>query len=135
MPLGFPVVPEVYRMNSGCSAGNASGVCWSDWVVDQFVPPDVLVAFQSTSMPVRRTTRTCSTGESAAETASSTAAFSDTAVPRRYWPSAVITTRAWASPIRERSASAENPAKTTPWASPSRAQASIANTASGIIGR
>ena len=31
MPLGFPVVPEVYRMNSGCSAWNASGVCSSDW--------------------------------------------------------------------------------------------------------
>ena len=68
-------------------------------------------------------------------TASSTAAFSDTAVPRRYWPSAVITSRAWASPIRDRSASAENPAKTTPCARPRRAQASIENTASGIIGR
>ena len=44
-------------------------------------------------MPVRRTTSTCSTGESAAATASSTAAFSETAVPRRYCPSAVITTR------------------------------------------
>ena len=86
-------------------------------------------------MPVRRTTSTCSTGESAAATASSTAAFSGTGVPRRYWPSAVITTRAFASPIRERRASAENPANTTPWARPRRAQASIANTASGIIGR
>ena len=49
---------------------------------------------QVMSMPVRRTTSTCSTGESAAATASSTAAFSGTAVPRRYCPSAVITTRA-----------------------------------------
>ena len=86
-------------------------------------------------MPVRRTTRTCSTGESGSSAASSTAALSVTAEPRRYWPSAVITTLAWASPIRVRSASAENPAKITPWASPSRAQASMEKTASGIIGR
>ncbi|CAM5488154.1 hypothetical protein STENM327S_09067 [Streptomyces tendae] len=30
MPLGLPVVPDVYRMNSGCSASNASGVCSGD---------------------------------------------------------------------------------------------------------
>ena len=27
MPFGFPVVPEVYRMNSGCSASNGLGAC------------------------------------------------------------------------------------------------------------
>ena len=58
-----------------------------------------------------------------------------TAVPRRYCPSAVITTRACASPIRDRNASAENPANTTACANPRRAQANIENTASGIIGR
>ena len=55
------------------------------------------------------------------------------AVPRRYWPSAVMTSLAWASSMRERSASAENPPNTTEWTAPIRAQASIATTASGII--
>ena len=58
-----------------------------------------------------------------------------TAEPRRYWPSAVMISRACASAIRVRSASAEKPPKITEWASPRRAQASMANTASGIIGR
>ena len=47
-------------------------------------------------------------------------------MPRRQPPSAVIRTLAWASLIRSLSASAENPPKTTVWAAPSRAQASIA---------
>ena len=46
-----------------------------------------------------------------------------------------MTTRAWASAIRVLSASAENPPNTTEWGTPSRAQANIATTASGIIGR
>jgi hypothetical protein len=46
----------------------------------------------------------------------------------------VITTFAWASFMRSRSASDENPPKTTLWVAPRRAQASIATAASGIIG-
>ena len=41
---------------------------------------------------------------------------------------------AFASLIRSRSDSAENPPKTTEWIAPIRAHASIANTASGTIG-
>ena len=55
------------------------------------------------------------------------------AEPRRYRPSAVITSLASASSIRERSASAANPPNTTECTAPIRAQASIATTASGII--
>jgi hypothetical protein len=47
----------------------------------------------------------------------------------------VITSLAWASSMRLRSASAENPPNTTECTAPMRAQASIATTASGIIGR
>ena len=66
--------------------------------------------------------------------ASSTAVLSETALPRRYCPSVVITSLAAASSIRARSAVAENPANTTECMTPSRAQASIATMASGTIG-
>jgi hypothetical protein len=46
----------------------------------------------------------------------------------------VITSLAWASLTRWRSDSAEKPPNTTLCGIPSRAQASMANTASGIIG-
>ena len=68
------------------------------------------------------------------DTASSTAGFSGMAEPRRFCPSAVMTTTAWASSIRLRSASELNPAKTTECAAPMRAHASMATIASGIIG-
>jgi hypothetical protein len=67
-------------------------------------------------------------------TASSTAALSDTGLPRRYWPSVVITILAWASSMRVRSASAEKPAKTTLCVAPSRATARREKIASGTIG-
>ena len=67
--------------------------------------------------------------------ASSTAGLSDAGAPRRYPPSAVMTSLAFASRIRSVSACAEKPPNTTLWAAPTRAQASIATTASGIIGR
>ena len=66
--------------------------------------------------------------------ASSTASFSDTALPRRNWPSVVMTTLASASSMRALSAEAEKPANTTECMTPSRAQASIAMMASGTIG-
>ena len=87
---------------------------------------------QSTSWPVCCTTSTCSTlGQ--CSTASSTAGLSAIAEPRRYWPSAVMTSLACASSIRERSASAANPPNTTECTAPMRAHASIATTASGVI--
>ena len=48
---------------------------------------------------------------------------------------AVTTTRGRASPIRVASSAAANPPKTTECTAPSRAQASIVISASGIIGR
>ncbi len=109
--------------------GGVSG----DAVVDGLVPPQVAPSVQVTSIPVRRTTRTCFT-DGCPATASSTASLSDTALPRRYWPSVVITIFASASSMRARSADAENPANTTECMTPSRAQASIATIASGTIG-
>ena len=67
-------------------------------------------------------------------TAWSVFSFIGAALPRRYCPSEVISSLACASSIRLRSADGENPPKTTLCAAPSRAQASIENTASGIIG-
>jgi hypothetical protein len=46
----------------------------------------------------------------------------------------VTTTLHWASSMRVCSASAENPPKMTECGAPSRAQASIVKTVSGIIG-
>ena len=53
-------------------------------------------------------------------------AFSGVRRPPRGASSAVTTTRAPESSTRERSASAEKPAKTTEWIAPMRAQASMA---------
>jgi hypothetical protein len=55
--------------------------------------------------------------------------------PLRYPPSAVMTSFAPASSMRERRLSAEKPPKITEWMAPMRATASIAAIASGIIGR
>ncbi|GFG55937.1 hypothetical protein MMUR_00730 [Mycolicibacterium murale] len=66
--------------------------------------------------------------------ASSTPAFSETACPRRYCPSVVMTSLAEASSMRALSALAEKPANTTECMTPRRAHASIATMASGTIG-
>ena len=87
-----------------------------------------------TSSPVRRTITT-PVIEGVSSSASSEIAFSGTIPPRRWPPSAVISTLASASLIRSRSDCAENPAKTTLWGAPIRAQASIATGSSGIMGR
>ena len=55
--------------------------------------------------------------------------------PRRYPPSAVISTFASASLIRSRSASAENPPNTTECGAPIRAHASMATGSSGTMPR
>ena len=120
-------------MNSGCSESNASAVC-SGLAASTASCHHTSLSVQSTSWPVRRTTRTFSTlGQSA--TASSTAGLSAEADPRRYPPSEVITSFAWASSMRLRSASEENPPKTTECGAPIRAHASMAIAASGIMGR
>ena len=67
-------------------------------------------------------------------TASSTDSFNDTACPRRYCPSVVMTSLASASSMRAASAVDEKPANTTECSTPRRAHASIATIASGTIG-
>ena len=67
--------------------------------------------------------------------ASSSAAFIGSGLPRRSVASAVIRTLALEVTMRSRTASAEKPPKTTLCTAPMRAQASIAAGASGIIGR
>ena len=133
MPLGLAVVPEVYITYSGCSASCASGVCSADCRATASCHHTSRPSVQSISWPVRRTTRTDLTSGQSLR-ASSTAGFSAMALPRRYPPSEVMTVCASQSRIRELSASAENPPKTTMCGAPRRAQASIATTVSGIIG-
>ena len=67
--------------------------------------------------------------------AASALALSGTRAPRRHPASAVTSTFAPASLMRSRRLSALKPPKTTLWAAPMRAQASIATAASGTMGR
>jgi hypothetical protein len=83
-------------------------------------------------LPHRFTTSTFSTV--VPSIARSTFSLSGTIAPRRHPPSAVITSFARASSMRSASASLENPPNTTVCGAPSRAHASIAIAASGIIG-
>ncbi len=67
--------------------------------------------------------------------ASSAAGLSANTSPRRYPPSAVISSLASASLIRSARLCEAKPPNTTLCTAPMRAQASIATAASGIIGR
>ena len=133
MPLGLPVVPDVYSRKRGCSESNASGVCSVEALSTVSCHHRSRPGVHCTSIQVRCTTRTFCTHAWPA-TASSTASLSDTAVPRRYWPSVVMTILACASSTLARSAAAENPANTTECMMPNRAQANMATIASGTIG-
>ena len=66
--------------------------------------------------------------------ASSTIAFSGSALPPRICSSAVITITAPVSAMRSRRLCAEKPPNTTEWVAPMRAHASIATTPSIDIG-
>ncbi|MNP63771.1 hypothetical protein D3C76_1592090 [compost metagenome] len=76
----------------------------------------------------------CTLAVSGLVRARSTLALSGVRRPPRRPSSAVITTFDLQSMMRPASASGEKPPKTTEWIAPIRAQASIATTASGIIG-
>ena len=82
MPLGLPVVPEVYMTKSGCSESKASGVCsvlaFSTVSCHHTSRPST----QPTSCPVRLTTSTVRTSGHE-ETASSTAGLRADAEPLR----------------------------------------------------
>ena len=81
-----------------------------------------------------RTTKIVSS-EARSPITSSTAALIGAVLPLRRAPSTVTSTFASENSIRSRTDSAEKPPKTTLCGAPIRAQASIATTTSGIIGR
>ena len=133
MPLGFPVVPEVYSRNSGCSASNASGVCSVDATSTVSCHHRSRPSVHGMSIPVRRTTRTCSTDCLPVDR------LVDALLERHRLTAAVLAVggdHQLGFGIFDASASAvaENPANTTEWMMPIRAHASIATIASGTIG-
>ena len=119
-------------MNKGCSESKLSAVCSDDWRSTMSCH-QMSRSLQAVSCLVRATTNTFSTLCSPLR-ASSTAGFNAKGAPFLNPPSAVITNFASASWIRDKSASAENPPKTTECGAPIRAQANIAIAASGIMG-
>ena len=127
-------------MNSGFSAGNASA-SWSFEACGTTSCHQMSrSSVQSTSFSPRRTTSTCSTVSWMPDPLRSARAWSTAGLradtfPLRQPPSAVMTSLAPASSMRERRLSAEKPPKTTEWTAPMRATASIEAIASGIIGR
>ncbi len=120
-------------MNSGCSASNASASWLSDWRSTMSCHHTSRPSVHGTSVSVRRTTSTCWIVDVSA-TAWSVFSFIGAGLPRRNWPSEVISSLAWASSMRAFSALGEKPPNTTLCVAPRRAQASMATTASGIIG-
>ena len=77
---------------------------------------------------------TCAGGCAARRHASSTRCLYGTGLPPRMPASAVTITLGFASSIRVARLAAAKPPNTTEWIAPIRAQASIANAASAIIG-
>ena len=132
-PFGFPVVPDVYRTNSGSVASIASGSHQSSAFAIASCHQMSRPSFIGTGSFIRWNTTTCFTMDRSA-IASSTAFFSGTTLPRRYPPSVV--TRMWESASSKRSWTAFElkPPKITLWIAPIRAHASIAIGSSGIIG-
>jgi len=120
-------------MNNGFSESNASASWVSDWRSTTSCHHTSRPSVHGTSVSVRRTTSTCSMVDVSA-TAVSVFSFIGAGLPRRYWPSVVIRSLASASSMRAFSAPGEKPPNTTLCIAPSRAQASMAMAASGIIG-
>ena len=132
-PFGFPVLPDVYRMNSGCSLSSGSAGQSADASATSSCHQRSRPAFISTAVLQRlKTTHFSTVGDFSR--AASTFCFSGTTLPRRHPPSAVMTSFDLASLLRSATASAENPPKMTECVAPIRAQASMAMAASGIIG-
>ena len=135
-PLGLPVDPLVYRMNSMSSASIASAST-NGFPIDSTL---LISSSHHTSRPwVMETgvrvcvdTITFST-EGHVVTASSTTDLSGITLVPRYAPSQVTTTLACASLIRSAMDWALNPPNTTECTAPIRAQASTAMANSGII--
>ena len=132
MPLGLPVVPEVYSANSICSASMASAGHSSAAAASTSWNHRSRPSRHATSPPVRRHTTECAT-PGARSSAASAFAFRGIRLPARHPSSWVTSTVAPKSFMRSASASAEKPPNTTVWAAPRRAQASMAIGSSGTI--
>jgi len=87
----------------------------------------------STSSPLRQMS-TLRGGCLASLSDSSTSDLYSTVFPMRLPPSAVSMSTGFASSMRAARLAAAKPPNTTEWIAPRRAQASMANAASGIIG-
>ena len=122
-------------MNSGCSAPKARASCASAAFAISSCHQRSRPSAMSTACSGRSMTSTCSTVWPGRSSAVSTASLSGKTRPLRFEPFAVMTSFAAASSTRWRIASAEKPPKITECTAPMRAQASIATTASGSIGR
>jgi hypothetical protein len=131
-PLGFPVVPEVYRMYRGCSLSRGSAGHVAAEEATSSCHHTSRPGLMGTSLPARRSTTTFST-DGQLSRAWSANCLRGTTWPRRHAPSWVMRTLAWASWIRPARASALNPPKTTLWTAPMRAQASMAMGSSGTM--
>jgi hypothetical protein len=134
-PFGFPVEPDVYRMNKGSSEpiGSAAEGLRTSGALISCAHHVSRPGSMSTSPEPRRTTMHDSMlGHS--NSASSALALSGTLRPPRMPSSAVMSIFAWQSWIRPRSAEELKPPKTIEWIAPIRAQASMAITSSGTIG-
>ncbi|MNH17424.1 hypothetical protein D3C79_770950 [compost metagenome] len=122
-------------MNSASSAPISFG---AQWLEATFIRSSYQMSrcwCQAMSPPVRLHTMIfCTLLVSGLVSARSTLALSGVRRPPRTPSSAVITTLDLQSMIRPASASGEKPPNTTEWIAPIRAQASMATTASGIIG-
>ena len=83
MPFGLPVVPEVYRTYSGCSASNGSGVVLGRLPVDDVVPPDVAALGPVDVLAGPADDEHVPHVAGSSRSASSTAGLSAAAAPRR----------------------------------------------------
>jgi len=145
-PLGFPVDPDVYSLNRGCSApthsigAESSAGCRASASCHHSSLPASKGTSALAAASGLSSTRTRSTlcGSDALfahlATAASTTVLSGIGFAPRRTADAVSTILDFESPIRAASASAEKPPKTTEWTAPRRAQASIAAGSSGTIG-
>src|SRR5215211_6014100 len=134
MPFGFAVEPDEYRMYSGCSASSASGSHSSSAASSASWYQMSRPSFISQSAFVFCTTNIRSS-ESRSPSVSSTCCLTGAVLPLRRAPSTVTSALAFETSMRSLTDSTLKPPNTTLCGAPMRAQASIATTTSGIIGR
>jgi hypothetical protein len=132
MPLGFPVLPDVYSRNRGCSASTGWQARVPGWFGTTSCHQWSRPGRMATSFPTRRRTSTLRTPGNRSQ-ALSTFAFSGTTAPLRHAPSHVTMTELSASCTRSTIACAAKPPKITLCGAPMRAHARTAIASSGTI--